>query len=210
MQDTPIADPDKFSLDEGTGDPQADADRLLDEARTLDSQETAAIATAPTEETYNAQLQTVIEEKVEQANQIEDRLESMMEQQTARLQQIQQQPPGFLSLPGKRQAWQARIANAQAAVQRIAVRLEAVREIRDGMAVHGPRVETIAAAKLEYREPKLVDDFEELMQARRLHELHMRAEREKEQIREKTVERGADDRKPSRRTLARGLARDGG
>ncbi|WP_231923478.1 hypothetical protein [Sphingobium cloacae] len=34
MQDTPIADPDKFSLDEGTGDPQADADRLLDEART--------------------------------------------------------------------------------------------------------------------------------------------------------------------------------
>jgi hypothetical protein len=89
MQDTPIADPDKFSLDEGTGDPQADADRLLDEARTLDSQETAAIATAPTEETYNAQLQTVIEEKVEQANQIEDRLESMMEQQTARLQQIQ-------------------------------------------------------------------------------------------------------------------------
>ena len=95
MQDTPIADPDKFSLDEGTGDPQADADRLLDEARTLDSQETAAIATAPTEETYNAQLQTVIEEKVEQANQIEDRLESMMEQQTARLQQIQQQPPGL-------------------------------------------------------------------------------------------------------------------
>lgn len=45
MQDTPIADPDKFSLDEGTGDPQADADRLLDEARTLDSQETASVDT---------------------------------------------------------------------------------------------------------------------------------------------------------------------
>lgn len=35
MQDTPIADPDKFSLDEGTGDPQADADRLLEDRKSV-------------------------------------------------------------------------------------------------------------------------------------------------------------------------------
>jgi hypothetical protein len=202
-------DPSNASLGTGTGDPGIDADYLLEQARTAESQETAAIATAPTEETYNAQLQAVIEEKVEQANEIEGRLEGMMEQQNARLTQMQQQSPGMLSLPGKRQAWQANIARAQATMQRIAVRLEMVREIRDGMSVHGPRVEAIAAAKLDYREPKLADDFEELMQARRLHELHTRAEREKEQYKEKAIERGADDRKAGR-ALARGLAKDAG
>ena len=167
-------------LAEGSGDPQADADRLLDEVRQIEAQETAAPFNAPTEEAYNAALAEIVEEKQEQANQIEDRLENMVEAQGARLQQVQSQPPGMLALPGTRAKWQAQVAQAQATMQRLQSRLETVREIKDGIHVQGTRIEALAAQKLAHREPQLSDDFAEMQEARRLHELHERQQKKNE------------------------------
>lgn len=164
---------------DGSGDPQTDADRLLDQAHQIESQESAAPFIATTTEAYNAALAEIVEEKQDQANQIEDRLENMVETQGARLQQIQSQAPGMLAMPGAKARYQAQVAQAQATMQRLQSRLEMVREIRDGIHVQGTRIENMAALKLEHREPQLSDDFSQMQEARRLHELHVRAEREK-------------------------------
>lgn len=176
-----LIDSNKQPLSNGTGDPIADADGLLGLARGIEDQQAAEVAAPAVEEQYAAALTEIVEEKQDQASQIEDRLENMIETQSARLQQVQSHPPGMLALPGARAKWQAQVAQAQAIIQTLQNRLETVREIRDGITANGSKIEALAAEKLEHRQPKLADDFAELQEARRLHELHMRQQQGKKQ-----------------------------
>lgn len=166
------------------GDPVGDADALLGQARAIEDQEMAEVA-AIRDHPYNGALAEVIEEKQEQAGEIESRLENMVEQQSARLQQVQSQPPGMLALPNTKAKWYAQVAQVQASMQRLQNRLESVREIKEGIGIHGPKIEAVAAQKLAYREPELTDDFAELQEARRLHEANLR---EREKTQRKTID----------------------
>lgn len=68
----------------------------------------------------------------------------------------------------------------QRIIQRLQDRLEAVREITEGMGVHGPRLEELATRKLRAQEPGLARDWEDMCEARRLHQaLLRRQEQEK-------------------------------
>lgn len=172
-------DSNRQPLSNGTGDPVADANGLLELARNIENQQEADVAAPALSEEYTTALAQIVEEKQDQANHIEDRLENMIEAQSARLQQVQGNPPGMLASASTRARWQAQVAQAQATVQQLQARLETVREIRDGMTVHGSKIEAVAAEKLEYRDPKLAEEFAELQEARRMHEIHTRQEREK-------------------------------
>lgn len=177
-----LIDSNKQPLSNGTGDPIADADGLLGLARGIEAQEAGEIAApAAIEEEYAGALVQAIEEKQDQASQIEDRLENMIEAQSARLQQVQAHPPGMLATATTRAKYQAQMAQAQATIQLLQSRLETVREIRDGITVHGSKIEALAAEKVAHRDPKLADDFAELQEARRLHEIHMRQQQGKKQ-----------------------------
>lgn len=183
-----LIDSNKQPLSNGTGDPIADADGLLGLARGIEAQEAGEIAApAAIEEEYAGALVQAIEEKQDQASQIEDRLENMIEAQSARLQQVQAHPPGMLSTATTRAKWQAQMAQAQATIQLLQSRLETVREIRDGITVHGSKIEALAAEKVAHRDPKLADDFAELQEARRLHEIHMRQQQGKKQEERQSV-----------------------
>jgi hypothetical protein len=168
-------------LANGTGDPVADADGLLGLARGIEDQQSVEIAAPAIEDEYASAIVQMIEEKQDQASQIEDRLENMIEAQGARLQQVQAHPPGMLASSSTRAKWQAQMAQAQATIQLLQNRLETVREIREGMTVHGSKIEALAAEKLAHREPKLADEFAELQEARRLHEIHMQQQQGKKQ-----------------------------
>ncbi|KQM54699.1 KfrC [Sphingomonas sp. Leaf208] len=177
-----LIDSNKQPLSNGTGDPIADADGLLGLARGIEAQEAGEIAApAAIEEEYAGALVQAIEEKQDQASQIEDRLENMIEAQSARLQHAQAHPPGMLATASTRAKWQAQVAQQQATIQLLQSRLETVREIRDGITVHGSKIEALAAEKVAHRDPKLADDFAELQEARRLHEIHMRQQQGKKQ-----------------------------
>lgn len=203
-----LIDSNKQPLSNGTGDPIADADGLLGLARGIEDQQAAEIAAPAIEEQYAAALTEIVEEKQDQASQIEDRLENMIETQSARLQQVQSHPPGMLALPGARAKWQAQVAQAQAIIQTLHNRLETVREIRDGITASGSKIEAMAAEKLEHRQPKLADDFAELQEARRLHELHMRQQQGKRhEERQGLVQDGAPSGGLS---LSRGLSQTRG
>ena len=151
-----------------------EADSLLERARDAQREQAATVGISPVESQYNAALAAQIEAKHDQAEGIEDRLEHLVEQQASRLQQAQSRRPGLLALPGARARWQDSIQQQQASMLRLQNRLELVREIRDGMGLHGPRVEELATRKLRAQDPELADGWDELREAQRLHRQHQR------------------------------------
>lgn len=146
-------------------------DDLLEAAIVLEREQAALIESAPV---YQETLAVYVMAKHEQVERIEVRLENLIEQQEARLQQTQARQPGFLSLPGARRNWQAQQAQQQASIQALHSRLEAVREIKEGTGLHSPRIEELAKRKLRAAEPELVKDWDALREAERLNQAHMR------------------------------------
>ena len=151
-----------------------EADSLLQRAKDMQDEQVGAIEASSLESRYSAALSVQIEAKLDQAESIEDRLEHLIEQQASRLQQTQVRQPGLISLPGSRAKWNDSIQQQQASMLRLQGRLEMVREIKDGMGLHGPRIEQLAARKLRDKEPELADAWDELREAQRLHQLHQR------------------------------------
>ena len=83
------------------------------------------------------------------------------------MQQTQARQSGILALPGARAKWQQQ--QQQNTMQRLHGRLESVREIKDGMGVHGLRIEELAIRKLRAQEPELAREWDDRQEAQRLH-----------------------------------------
>lgn len=140
---------------------------------------------------YSAALVLQVQAKHDQVDRIEDRLETLIDQQSSRLQQVQSRQPGFLTLPGARAEWQRQVQQQRALVQRLEGRLENVREIRDAMSIHGPRIEELAGRKVRAQAPGLASDFDDFQEAQRRHQEKLRQqEKEKRQAQELGLGRG--------------------
>jgi len=164
----------------------AQADALLERAQEAQAEQAALLEASPLESQYSAAFAAQVEAKHDQAERIEDRLENLIEQQASRLQQTQAGQPGLFSRPGARAKWQSQVQQQQSAMQRLHGRLETVREIKDGMGAHGPRIEELAHRKVRSQEPELAKDWEEMREAERLHQVLLRKqEQEKKQALER-------------------------
>ena len=159
-----------------------DADALQQQAEGAQGEQQAILETAPLESQYTAALAAHVEAKHDQVERIEDRLEGVIEQQEARLHQIEAKQPGILSLPSTRASWQSQVQQQQALLQRLHGRLEGVREIKDGMGLHGPRVEELAARKLRHDEPELAEGWDQMRAAQRAHETLMRKKEQEKRV----------------------------
>lgn len=150
------------------------------ESVAMAAEQQAALETASIEQSYSQQLEAYILQKQEQAGQLEDKLELLLDQQQSRLQKIQNAKPGFLAMPGSRAAWQEQVTKQQSVLNRIQGRLEVVRELKDGMGIHSPKIEELAARKLRQEQPELTEEYDEMRQAQRAHNHRERLEKEKE------------------------------
>ena len=150
------------------------AEFLLDEARAADSGQSSLIDSAPLEYQYTAALAAQVDAKHDQTERIEDRLENLIEIQASRLQHVQVQQPGFLALPGTRQLWQQKMQQQQNTLQKLRGRLEAVREIKEGMGMHCPRIEELATHKLHFKEPGMASEWVNRQEAQRRHQALLR------------------------------------
>ena len=149
---------------------ESQADSLLERAQESQTEQAALLESSPLESNYSAALAAYIDAKHDQVERIEDRLEALIAQQTIRLVQTQDSRPGRVSLPSTKANWQQQMLRQQATIQRLHDRLEEVREIRDGMGVHGPKLEELAARKLRAQEPDLAADWDEMRAAQRGHQ----------------------------------------
>lgn len=167
------------------------ADALLESAQEAQADQSALLESSPLASQYSAALAAQVEAKHDQAERIEDRLENLIDQQASRLQQTQASEPGLFSRPGARAKWQNQVQQQQNIMQRLHGRLEAVREIKEGMGAQGPRIEELAHRKLRSQEPELAKEWDEMREAQRLHQALMR-KREQERKQSLERERGAE------------------
>ena len=173
-------------------DAVAQADDLLESAQQSQAEQTALLEATPLESQYGAAFAAQVEAKHDQAERIEDRLENLIEQQASRLQRTQAGQPGLLSLPGARAKWNSQVQQQQSTLNSLHGRLETVREIKEGMGVHGTRIEELASRKLRAQEPELAKELDEMREAQRLHQaLKRKQDQEKKQaVERETLGRG--------------------
>lgn len=167
-------------------DAEVQADALLERAQEAQAEQTALLEATPLESQYSAAFAAQVEAKHDQAERVEDRLENLIELQASRLQQAQSSQPGILALPGARAKWQQKMQQQQSTMQRLQGRLETVREIKEGMGIHGPRIEELATRKLRAQEPELAKDWDDMREAQRQHQALLRKQ---EQEKKQTLER---------------------
>ena len=161
-------------------DAETQTDTLLELAQEMQAEQTALLEATPLESQYSASFAALVEEKHDQAERIEDKLENLIDLQVSRLQQTQARQPGLFALPGARAKWQQQVQQQQNTVQRLHGRLETVREIKEGMGVHGPRIDELAIRKLRAQEPELASEWDDMQEAQRLHQtLQRKQEQEK-------------------------------
>ena len=102
---------------------------------------------APLESRYNDALAEYAEAKYEQVERLEDRLENLIEQEMANLEDYQaHRPAGLFLRPGARGAWEREQARKQATIQRLQNRLEHVREIKEDMGLPARRLKNWRSA----------------------------------------------------------------
>ncbi|BCM78163.1 hypothetical protein KAM329D_32200 [Aeromonas caviae] len=167
-------------------------DKELADVEGLEREQQATVETTEAvDQTYQQSLENYVSAKEEQAGRLEDKIESLIEQQQAKLQQTQSTRPGIISLPGAKKSWQAQQAQQQARLNNLIDRLEAVREIKDGMGLHSPRIEELASRKLRFEQPGLAADWDEhSANLRREKLLKQQEERKQEQTRSQGVKLG--------------------
>lgn len=158
----------------GWRDPEAHSAELQKQAENYEVEQAALLEAIPLESQYLATLALYVEAKQEQVERLEDRLENLIEQQLARLQQSQSRRPGLFAMPSTRAAWQQQQARQKARIQCLQNRLENVREIKEGMDLHGPKIEVLAARKLRAREPELAGEWDRMRLAQRHHQVMQR------------------------------------
>ena len=155
------------------------ADTLMAAAEAAEAEQQAALEAAPLDQTYQEALALYVQGKHDQVERIEDRLENLIDRQQARLQQTQANSPGLLSRPGAKRSWQNQQMQQQDRLQTLHVRLEAVREIKEGMGLHSPKIEELATRKMRAENPELAADWDAMREAARRHQALMRREEQK-------------------------------
>lgn len=152
----------------------AEADSLLERVEEAQTEQLALLEASPLELQYSTAFAAQLELKHEQVERVEDKLEGMLEQQASRLQQAQSSQPSIFSFPSTKAKWQQQLQLHQSAMQRLQGRLENVREIKDGIGLHGPRIEELATRKVRAQEPELAESWDEMRETQRRHQAVLR------------------------------------
>jgi hypothetical protein len=161
-------------------------ENLLSTAQSLEGEQLAILESVPIEQVHQKALAEYVEAKHLQVECIEDRLEKLIDRQQISLQQTQANMPGFLSLPRTKREWQVRQEQQQGRLQCLYSRLESVREIKEGIGLHSPKIEELAVRKLRNEQPELAEEWDDLQEAGRKHQLLMRQkDKERSQGRER-------------------------
>lgn len=164
---------------------------LIGTARAAQSELRGDISSSPLNELYENVLAVMTQIKHEQVDRVETRLEGLIDRQAAAQKQMLNQKPGVFAMFGARQKWQMAQAQTQARMYTLNTRLDTVREIKEGMGLHSPKVVEMVTQKLKKEEPGLVKDWEEMQEAQRQHQNRIRKEeQERKRVASQKLGRG--------------------
>jgi len=86
-------------------------------------------------------------------------------------------------MPGTRKSWNSSQLKQQSRLQNLHTRLGNVREIKEGMGLHSPRIEELATRKMRADNPDLALDWDSIKQSERRHQTLMKKKDKKKQPR---------------------------
>lgn len=178
---------------------------LLEDAQEAKTESQPGQDLSLVESAYKDAFSMQTESKRAQVDSIEDRLENLIERQSSRLQQIQSQQPGLFSRSSTRQKWQDQVRSMESTMQRLNSRLEAVREIKEGMGPHGSKLESLAAKKVAFLAPDITKDWFEIQEAQRAHQALMR---KKDQEKKQALQREAQEQQGRGLVLGMSVGRE--
>ncbi|MDD2660672.1 MAG: conjugal transfer protein [Methylococcales bacterium] len=155
--------------EDGLAQVVVDADAVLDQTRELNVEQITLLGLEQSE--FTETLDALIEEKKEQVEHLENKLEDLIESQNTLLEQTLSQAPGILSLPRTKANWTQRVSKIRERLQTLNNRLESVHEIKDGMHGNGlTAIERMAHNKLAFENPDLVEQFQKSEEILRRHQ----------------------------------------
>jgi hypothetical protein len=160
------------------------SDDLLNSAQDTCREQQALMETANSEQvSYQEMLEIYLQTKHGQVESIEDKLETLIVQQQALLQQSDAKKPGLLSMPNTKHQWDVRQSRQQARLHVLHNRLDSVRELKEGMGVHSPKLEELAERKLRKNDPTLAQEWDSSLEAHRKHQaLRRKQDQEKKRV----------------------------
>lgn len=147
------------------------ADDLLNAAQGAGREQQALMETAAAAQaSYQERLEIYLQTKHDQVESIEDKLENLIVYQQTQLQQTEAKRPGLLAMPNTKQQWVNRKSQQQARLQVLHNRLDSVRELKEGMGLHSPKLEELAERKLRKHDPFLAQEWDSSLEALRTHQ----------------------------------------
>ena len=151
------------------------ADDLLNAAQDAVREQQALMETANSEQvSYQEMLEIYLQTKHDQVESVEVKLGSLIVQQQALLQQSEAKKPGLLSMPNTKHQWAVRQSRQQSRLYVLHNRLDIVRELKEGMGVHSPKLEELAERKLRKYDPTLAQKWDASLEAHRKHQALLR------------------------------------
>lgn len=125
-----------------------EASALESEAVAVEDSQQSLVETATLEQEYSSVLDSYIQQKSDQVNRIEDKLNQLLMKQQTQLQRMQSNKPSFLSLPKTKKLWRHQVNKQINVVANIQTRLTVVKEVKEGMGLHSSRIEELAHRKM--------------------------------------------------------------
>ena len=134
---------------------------------------------------YQAALHTYLQANTQRIERIEDRLETLIENQQTILSELEAQRPGFLASAGTRAAWNTSREASQDRLQTLQTRLSRLEELRDQSA-------ELAEEKLRDREPDLAGAWDAARREQRGRQEEQRRERQATRQKDRSLDRGRE------------------
>ncbi len=136
-------------------------------------------------EQYQAALQTYLQANAQRIERIENRLETLVENQQSSLSDLKAHEPGFLASRRTKAQWSASLETAQDRLQTLTNRLSRVEEIKEQSA-------ELAEEKMREREPEVARTWDQARQAERNAQEKLRQARTAEREKGRTLELGRE------------------
>ena len=120
------------------------------------------------EQEYNDRFGVYVQEKAEQINRLKSDLAEAIASEQRQLDVIQQTRPGWSAGKQARTQWRQRIAQHQARIAQLTVRLERVGEIKEAAGIYAEtKVQELAERKLRFDNPKLAEEWDKIQRRER-------------------------------------------
>ena len=134
---------------------------------------------------YQGALQTYLQANAERIERIEDRLETLIENQQSALGELEAQRPGFFSSTATKAQWAADMEASQDRLQILRGRLSGLEEIKEQSA-------ELAEDKMREREPELAREWDAVRRAERSGREHQRKAAQLERSPDRGREQGRE------------------